>query len=126
MKYAYIVTAVLSFLLGSYIGAKFWSRTELRTVSVPVTTTKEVVKTKEIVKQADGTVIDRVVIQTKDSAKISPQPKAQYRVGALLPIASELKLPTVTAGRRLFGNVWAEASFDIRHKEVLLGLSYEF
>lgn len=124
MKYVYIVLLAASALLGGYIGVKFFPRTELR--EIPVTVTKEVVRTKEIVKQADGTIIERVVIQTKDSAKVSPQPKAQYRLGALLPIASELKLPTVTAGRRLFGNVWAEASFDIRHKEALLGLSYEF
>lgn len=124
MKYAYIVLLVLSFLSGSYLGAKLWPRTELR--KVPVITTKTQTVTKEVIKQADGTVIERLVTQNQTQVKTSPQPKAQYRLGALLPVASELKLPTITASRRIAGSVWVDAQFDIRHKEILIGIEYEF
>ena len=127
MKYGYIVTTILGLVFGIYLGGKLFSRTELREIPIPVTTVKTQTVTKEIIKQADGTVIERLVTQTKDRVKTSPQPKVpQYRAGILIPVASELKLPTVTASRRLFGSVWAESQFDIRHKEITLGLSYEF
>lgn len=124
MKYVYIVCVVVCFLLGSFVGHKFFPRQVLR--EVPVTVTKVETVTKEVIKQADGTVIKRVITKTKDQVKVSPQPKPQYRVGALLPVASELKLPTVTASRRLFGEVWATAQYDIRHKEITLGVDYAF
>lgn len=124
MKYVYIAVTILSLLLGMYLGSKFFPRTELREVPTTKTVTQTV--TKEVIKQADGTVIERLVTQTKDQVKTSPQPKAQYRLGALLPVASELKLPTITASRRIAGGVWIDAQFDIRHKEILIGIAYEF
>jgi hypothetical protein len=124
VKYANIVLLVLSCLFGGYLGHKFFPRTVVQPVPTVVTKTQTV--TKEIVRQADGTVIERVVTQTKDRVKASPQPKKEYRVGALLPVASELRLPTVTASRRLFGDIWATAQYDSRHKEITLGIDYEF
>jgi len=126
VKYAIIVMFVLGFLCGGYISHKFFARTTVSTVVGPGTV-KEVVRTKEVIKQADGTVVERIVVQTKDKVKPSPQqPKPEYRLGALLPIASEIRLPTVTASKRLFGSVWLDSQIDIRHKEVLLGISIEF
>lgn len=121
MKYANIVLLVLSCLLGGYIGHKFFPRTVVQPVPTVVTKTQTV--TKEIVRQADGTVIERVVTQTKDRVKVSPQPKKEYRVGALLPLGSE-RLPTVSASKRLFADVWVDAQYDLRHKEITLGVSY--
>lgn len=129
MKYVYIVLLAASALLGGYIGAKFFPRSVIRTVSVPVTTVKEVVKTKEVIKQADGTVIERVVTQTKDSAKVSPQPKVpQYRAGVLIETDHKPDLGgmKISVGRRLLGDVWVDAQYDFKHKEATLGLSYEF
>lgn len=123
MKYVYLVCALICFVGGVVVGHRFLPRTELR--EVPVTVTKTQTVTKEVVRQADGTVIERVVTQTKDRVKASPQPhKPQYRVGALIPLAKDL--PTVTAARRLFGDVWVDAQYDMRHKEVTVGVSYEF
>lgn len=125
MKYVYICSLVICLLLGGIIGHRLLPRTELR--EIPRTVTKVQTITKEVVRQADGTVIERVVTQTKDKVKTSPQPpKPEYRVGALLPVASELKLPTVSASRRLFGGVWVDAQYDLRHKEVTVGVSVEF
>lgn len=124
MKYAYLILLALSCLLGGYIGHKFFPRTELR--EVPTTVTKEVVKLKQIVKYADGKVVETEKFVETDKAQVSPQPKPQYRIGALLPVASELKLPTVTASRRLFGEVWGTAQYDVRHKEITIGIDYEF
>lgn len=122
MRYVYIVCAAICFLLGGFVGHKFFPRQVVRTI--PATVTKVQTVTKEVVKQADGTVIERVVTQVKDQTKVSPQPKPEYRVGALLPVASELRLPTVTASRRLFGDVWADVQYDLRHKEITIGVSY--
>jgi hypothetical protein len=125
VKYVYICSLVVCLLLGGIIGHRLFPRTELR--EVPTTVTKVQTVTKEVVRQADGTVIERVVTQTKDKVKTSPQPpKPQYRVGALLPVASELKLPTVTVSRRAFGEVWLDAQYDPRHNEALIGISVEF
>ena len=125
MKYVIIAMLIVSFLAGGYIGSKFSTRTDLRTVTSPATV-KTIIQTKVVERLKDGSVIERVVLETKDEVKPSPQPKTQYRLGALVPLASELKLPTVSASRRLFGNLWLDAQFDIRHKEILGGFSYEF
>jgi hypothetical protein len=128
VKYVYLAASILIFLSGLYCGSKFWSRTELREIPVPVTTVKTQTVTKEIIKQANGTVIERLVTQTKDQVKTSPQPKPQYRLGALIrpdhkPDLSDIK---ISASRRLMGSVWADAQYDLRHKEITLGLSYEW
>jgi len=126
MRYAVTILCLISGLFGCYLGYKLRPGPIVR--EVPVTVTKVETVTKEIVRQADGTVTERVVTQTKDETKASPQPKAlpQYRVGALLPVASELRLPTVTASRRLFSSVWADAQYDPRHNEITIGVSVEF
>lgn len=125
MKYVYIVSIALSFVCGAVISHRIYPRTVVREIPTVVTKTQTV--TKEVVKQADGTVIERVVTQTKDKVKTSPQPlKPEYRVGVLLPVASELRLPTVTASRRLFGDVWLDAQFNTRNREALVGVSVEF
>lgn len=127
MKYAYLALLILSFLSGGYLGSKFPTRTVVREIPVTVTQTKTV--TKEVVRKADGTVKERVVTKAEAKTKTStqpPKPVPQYRVGVLLPVASELRAPTVTVSRRLAGNVWLESQFDIRHKEILIGVSLEF
>jgi hypothetical protein len=124
VKYVYICSLVVCLLLGGIVGSRFFPRQVVR--EIPRTVTKVETVTKEVIKQADGTVIERVVTQTKDQTKVSPQPAPQYRAGMLMPLASEFQLPTVTAGRRLFGNVWAEAQFNTRTREALVGVSVEF
>ena len=125
MKYVIIAMSIASFLAGGYIGSQLFPRTDLRTVTTPATV-KTVIQTKVVERLKDGTTIERVVLETKDEVKPSPQPKTQYRLGALVPLASELKLPTVSASRRLFGNLWLDAQYDTRHKEILGGFSYDF
>ena len=127
MKYVYALSAILIFLSGLYCGGKFRPGPIIR--EVPVTVTKTQTVTKEIVRQADGTVTERVVTQTKDRVKTSPQPpKPQYRVGALIrpDLKPELSDVKVSASRRLAGSVWADAQYDVKRKEVTVGLSYEF
>ena len=126
MRYVYLSSLVICLLLGGYVGSRFFSRTELRTV--PVTVTKVQTVTKEVVKQADGTVVEREVVQIKDQTETRPQPKPQYRVGVLLPLQSELQLDkaTVSISRRAFGQLWLDLQYDIKHKEIKAGLSYEF
>lgn len=125
MKYAYITLVAIMFGAGWYCGSKFSSRPTIR--EVPVVTTKTVTETRIVEKTPDGKVVERVITQTQErSPKVSAQPKAEYRVGTLLPIASELKLPTVSASRRLGGGVWLDAQVDPRHREILIGISYEF
>lgn len=125
MKYVYIVLLALSFVCGAVISHRLYPRAVVREVPTIVTKTQTV--TKEVIKHVDGTVVERVVTQTKDKVKASPQPpKPEYRVGALLPVAAELRLPTVTASRRLFGDVWLDAQFNTRTREALVGVSLEF
>lgn len=129
MKYVYFLLLVLSFVFGGYLGSKLPARTVIREIPVTVTETQTKTVTKEVVKKTDGTVKERVVTKTEAKTKASPQPPKpapQYRVGVLLPVASELRPPTVTVSRRLAGNVWLESQFDLRHKEILIGVSYEF
>ena len=126
MRYVYLSSLVICLLLGGYVGSRFFSRTELRTV--PVTVTKVQTVTKEVVKQADGTVVEREVVQIKDQTETRPQPKPQYRVGVLLPLQSELQLDkaTVSISRRAFGQLWLDLQFNPSTREALLGASVEF
>ena len=125
MRYVYILLCIILFSVGWYCGGKFSARTVVR--EVPVVSTTEVTKTKEVIKLPDGKVVERFIEKSSQSSKTSPQPKIpQYRVGILLPVASELQPPTITASRRLAGSLWLEAEFNIKHKEALIGLSYEF
>jgi hypothetical protein len=126
VKYGYLILAIFGFAVGCYVGSYFFPRTELREVPVRVVETQAVTRTVE--KLVAGEVTERVIEKTVNTSKVSSQPKKQteYRVGVLLPVASELQLPTVTAGRRLYNNLWIEAEYNIKHKEALIGLSYEF
>ena len=127
MRYAVTILCLLSCLLGGYLGYKLRPGPIIR--EVPVTTTKTQTVTKEIVRQADGTVTERVVTQTKDRVKTSPQPpKPQYRVGALIrpDLKPEMSDVKVSASRRLAGSVWVDAQYDVKRKEVLVGISLEF
>jgi hypothetical protein len=129
VKYVYLAASILIFLSGLYCGSKFLPRHEVRTVSVPVTTVKTQTVTKVIERFPDGKVVERYITQTIDKTKTSPQPKVpQYRAGVLIrpdhkPDLGDTK---ISASRRLMGSVWADAQYDLRHKEITLGLSYEF
>ncbi len=126
MNYGYIILTILGFVAGSYVGSEFFPRTELREVPVKSVQTQTVTRTVE--KLVAGEVTERVIEKAVNSSKTStkPQKQTEYRLGVLLPVASELQPPTVVAGRRLKGNLWLESEFDIKHKEAKIGLSYEF
>jgi hypothetical protein len=116
----------LAFCLVAISVLSFPTRTVVRTVSVPVLTTKVQTVTKVIEKFPDGKVVERYTTQTIDKTKASPQPKVpQYRAGILMQVGND-RLPTVSASKRLFSSVWADAQFDFRHKEATIGISYEF
>lgn len=124
MKNVYLILALACLAVGAAIGHRFFPREIVR--EVPVTVTKEVVKTKEIVKFPSGKIVEREVVQTRDKTKASPQPKKpEYRAGILMPVGSE-RLPTVSASKRLFGDVWVDAQFNTRTHEALVGASVEF
>lgn len=124
MKYVYLSLLVICFVCGGFVGHRLFPRTELR--EVPVTVTKTQTVTKEVIKTPDGKVVERVVTQTRDKIKASPQPpKPEYRAGILMPVGSE-RLPTVSASKRLFGSVWVDAQFNTSTHEVLVGASVEF
>jgi hypothetical protein len=124
VKYVYFSLLVICFVLGAVCGSHLFPRTIVR--EVPTTVTKTHTITKEVERFPDGKVVERVVTQTRDKVKASPQPpKPQYRAGILMPVSNE-RLPTVSASKRLFGDVWLDAQYDIRHKEVTVGVSVEF
>lgn len=126
MKYVIIALSIVSFLAGYYLSSQLQPGPSVRTVTTPATV-KTVTQTKIVEVFPDGHTVEKVVVQTSDKVEASPQPtKPEYRAGIILPLADELKLPTVSASKRLFGNVWLETQFDIRHKEILLGGSIEF
>ena len=125
MKHGYVICALVCLFVGAAIGHRFFPRTELREVPVTVTQTKTLTRTVE--KLVGGEVVERVVEKEVNASKTRPHPAPvppQYRLGALMPLGKDL--PTVTASRRLFGSVWAEAQYDLRHHEVTVGVSYEF
>jgi hypothetical protein len=128
VKYVIIAMSIASFLLGSYIGSKFSTRTDVRTVTTPATV-KTVIQTKIVEVFPDGHTVEKVVVQTSDKVEASPQPaKPQYRAGILIqpnrkPDVRDIK---ISLGRRLFDSLWLDAQYDIRHKEILGGFSYEF
>jgi hypothetical protein len=125
VRYVYLVLLVICFVAGGFVGHRIFPRTELR--EIPITVTKTQTVTKEIERFPDGKIVERVVTQTRDKTKASPQPpKPEYRAGILMPVASELKLPTVTAGKRLFGDVWLDAQFNTGTQSALVGVSVEF
>ena len=87
------------------------------------TVTRTIVKTVK----PDGTVVIKEIAKERDEAKsltkTKPLPRLDYRLG----IASGLDLRyIVTAGRRLVGNLWLDASFKPSTKDATIGLSYEF
>jgi hypothetical protein len=126
VKYVIIVLSSISFLLGGYLGRQLFPRDRVREVPVVTTKTNTVTQTRTIERFPDGHTVEKVVVQTRDKATASAQPaKPQYRAGLLLPLSND-RLPTVSASKRLFGSVWADAQYDLRHKEITLGVSIEF
>lgn len=127
MRHLYVAILVVCFVGGGFLGYRLAPGPRVREIPAPVETSRVETRTLEVIRTKDGATVERTIVKTEDAFKVSPKTsKPQYRLGALLPIASELKLPTVIAGRRLFGDVWLEAQFDARHKEATLGFSYEF
>ena len=124
MKYAYTTFVIIMFGLGWYYGSKFSTRTTIR--EVPVISTKTITETRVVEKAPDGKMVERITTQTKErTPQASTQSKAEYRLGALLPVGND-RLPTISASKRLFGDMWLDAQYDIKHKELLIGFSYEF
>jgi hypothetical protein len=130
MRYAIAILCAACVLFGGYIGHKFFPRTVTTKLQVPVTVTKEVVKLKQIVKYPDGKIVETEKLVEKGEAKTRPQPAARpdYKVGVLLPIQFDHKPSfqdiNVSASRRLVGDVWLDAQYAPKRKELLLGISY--
>lgn len=118
---AFIALFVVGLVTGSYLSFKFYPGSIIRTVNVP--SIKTVTQTKVIERYKDGTVIEKIIVE--DKAEVKPSPLSQYRLGVLLPISDD-RLPTITASKRLFKNLWIESQYNLKHKEALIGLSLEF
>ena len=121
MNYVYLICALVCFAVGAAVGHRFFPRTELREISGPAITT-------EVEKIVTKTVAGDVTTRFVERRMVKPVPapaKPQYRLGALLPIG-EPKDVSVTAGRRLVGDLWVESQYNIKRKEILVGVSYEW
>lgn len=131
MRYVYALGIVVAFLLGGYLGRRLASGPEIRTVVGPETV-REVVRTVSVTKPGKEIVVTRTeerLIHKGSSTKVESKAvhRPDYRIGVQVrPSQAELSEVKVTAGRRLVGNVWGEATYDVKRKEVTLGLSYEF
>lgn len=125
MRYLYAALLVFVFIGSGVLGYKLAPGERVREVPVETMVTRTV--TKEVVRgQGDKQVTERTVTKVESESKVSAQPpKPQYRLGALLPIG-EPKNVSVTAGRRVVGGVWVESQYNIKRKEILVGVSYEF
>jgi hypothetical protein len=123
MRYGfYTAIFVLVFCAGSYCGYKFFPRQVVSTVPGPERlreTVRTVIKTKE------GSTTETITTREVEKPSTHKNSKSQFRLGALLPIG-EPKDVSVTAARRVVGSVWVDANYNIRTREVLLGVSVEF
>lgn len=99
-----------------------------------VTKTQEVVVTKVVEKikeiKPDGTVIEKVITkdETKDTkgTKVAEKSKAKYSVGVQIRDLDYKDL-IVGAGARLGDSpFWATAGYEVKGKNVLLGVKVEF
>lgn len=133
MRYVYVAGLALSLLTGIYLGGRFFPRAGVREVVVGPTVEKEIVRVVTRTVPGKATVVteirERNVSTPAPSREPAPQvsPKAQYRVGlSLRPSAAELDQARVSVSRRLVGDLWGEAAYDLKHKDITLGVSYEF
>lgn len=125
MRYVYFAIYIPVFFVGMYCGYKLPTRGVVEQPKVETMVTRTV--TKEVVRgQGDKQVTERTTTKIEGSTKASTATaKPQYRLGALLPIG-EPKDVSVTAARRVVGGLWVESQYNIKRKEILIGLSYEF
>ena len=126
MKYVYILELAACLLVGGYIGYRLAPGESIRTVRGPEVE-KEIIRTVTRTTPGQATVITEVKerVITKPSAPQASKP--DYRVGlSLRPTQAELSEARVSIGRRLLGDLWCEAAYDLNHKEITLGISYEF
>jgi hypothetical protein len=128
MVRACVYVGLVCLLLGAIAGWKLKPEAEGRLITA-VQRGKTVTVTKTVEKETkpDGTVTERTTTRraktVKQAAAATPIPRPDYRVG----IHSRQDLtPSVSAGRRLFGNVWLEGSYHPHSKSATLGFSYEF
>lgn len=129
MKYVYLAGLALSLLAGVYLGHRLSPGQPVREVAGP-TVEKEIIRT--VTRTAPGEV--KVVTEVKERVVTSPGPRpsalsqrTEYRIGfSLRPTQAELSEARVSAGRRLVGDLWLEAAYDLKRKDVTLGVSYEF
>jgi hypothetical protein len=121
--YAAILVAV--FVCGGLLGYRLAPGPRVR--EIPVETVRTQTVTKEVIREKGGSVVERTITKTENASKAgsTSAPAKQYRLGALLPIG-EPKDVSVTAARRVVGNLWVESQYNIKRKEVLVGVSYEF
>ena len=129
MRYLYVAILVVCFVCGILVGRRLAPRQGIREIPAPVETSRVETRTREIIRTKDGATVERTITKTENASKVGPTKTAkQYRLGALLPLRSELKPQELTVGvsRRAFGDVWLHVQYDAKHKEVKAGFSYEF
>lgn len=125
----YILAGLCLVAIGACIG---WSvkpeRSQPTAVQAEVKQSQVKVVTRTVIKtvKPDGTVITKEVekesLTKKESSKPS-LPKPDYRVGVQTGL--DLRY-TVTAGRRLLGDLWLDSAFKPSTKDITAGFSYEF
>jgi len=135
---SYITSGLVCVGLGCILGIAAYKK--LHPIAAPHPAQVEVVEklntiTKTVTRYIDkeGKPVEKETIihvdrETKTASTPVKQPLNEYRVGALLPAFEMPSAGSVslTAGTRLFGDVWADAQYSFRHKEITIGLSYEF
>lgn len=125
MRYLYAVIFIAVFICGVFIGRRLVPGPRVREVPVERMVARTV--TKEVIRgSGDSQVTERTTTKVESQAKTSPTTvKPQYRLGALLPIG-EPRDVSVNAARRIVGNLWVESQYNIKRKEILVGVSVEF
>ena len=125
MRYLYAVIFIAVFICGGLLGYRLAPGPRVREVPVERVVARTV--TKEVIRgSGDSQVTERTTTKIENSSKVSPPArKPQYRLSAFIPVNNYQDV-TAGAARRLGGNVWLESQFNLKRKEVLVGVSYEF
>lgn len=131
MRYLYAAGLAVVFAMGTYVGARFFARDRV-VETVGPTIEKELVRT--VTKTIPGKetvttqVVERLVSKPSPKAPQASQARAtKYRLGLQIrPEQTDLKYAELIAGYRLHNNLWLQTTYDLKHKDITLGFTYEF
>jgi hypothetical protein len=130
MRYLYAASLVAVFAVGAYVGARFFTRDRV-VETVGPTVEKELIRT--VTKTIPGKetvttqIVERLVTKPSPKAPQASQARTKYRLGLQIrPGQTDLRYSELVAGYRLHNNLWLQTTYDLKHKDITLGFTYEF